>query len=658
MTNIQKILIANRGEIACRIIKTAKRLGIRTVAVYSSADHHAKHVSLADEAYWIGNAPSQESYLNSEKIIAIAELAKADAIHPGYGFLSENTHFAEQLTQAGLIFIGPSTRSIQAMGSKAEAKKIMEKAQVPLVPGYHGDNQDPQFLAKQAEKIGFPVLLKAASGGGGKGMRIVYQAAGFQDALTSAKREALKSFGDDHIILEKYIEHPRHVEIQIFADTQGNVIHLCERDCSTQRRYQKVIEEAPAPHFPAALREKMGQAAIQAARAIHYTGAGTVEFLLASSGEFYFMEMNTRLQVEHPVTEKILNIDLVEWQILIAEGKPLPLSQAEIQPQGHAFEARIYAEDPEHDFLPSTGTITYLNLPNENQHIRIDAGVTTNDTISIFYDPMIAKLIVWDTHREKALRQLQEALAKTHIIGVKTNISFLRQLALHPVMKAGKITTHFIGEHANELLLQNTSQHFPAIILACLIKLFQTKPTQSPWGTLDAWQMNLPATYQWTIKLNSEIITIHAIRHHSNWQFKHADIIYNVKNIKIDNDCVQAEINYQRYQLHYLLDTHTIHLLSPSLQLEIAFHDADLATHDGLEENNLLISPMPGAVIAIMVKPGQTVSSGDPLLIMEAMKMEHTICAPHDGIITDIFYQVGDQVNEGMELLRLEEIPA
>jgi 3-methylcrotonyl-CoA carboxylase alpha subunit len=440
-----KILIANRGEIACRVIKTARRMGVRTVAVYSDADRTALHVSMADEAIYIGAAPARESYLDIEKIIAAAIKTGAQAIHPGYGFLSENAGFCRRCAAENLVFIGPPTSAIEAMGSKSAAKQIMEKAGVPLVPGYHGDDQNPEIIRAAANKMGYPVLLKATAGGGGKGMRQVWSAEEFDSALEAAKREAMNGFGDDTMLVEKYLTQPRHIEIQVFCDSHGNAVYLFERDCSIQRRHQKVVEEAPAPGMSETLRAEMGSAAVRAAQAIDYVGAGTVEFLLDVDGSFYFMEMNTSLQVEHPVTEMITGLDLVEWQLRVAAGDFLPLKQNELKINGHAIEVRIYAEDPDNEFLPQTGTLHFLETPEESAHVRIDTGVIEGDEVSVFYDPMIAKLIVWDSNRQQALRRLSTALKEYRLNGVTTNIDFLYTLTRHPAFCNADFDTGFIN---------------------------------------------------------------------------------------------------------------------------------------------------------------------------------------------------------------------
>ena len=448
-----KILIANRGEIACRVIATAKRLGIATVAVYSDADRDAKHTSLADEAYYLGPAAASESYLRGDAILDIAQRSGAQAIHPGYGFLSENADFCRRCDDAGVVFIGPPVAAIEAMGSKSAAKRIMADAAVPLLPGYHGDDQDDAILKAAADDIGYPVLLKASAGGGGKGMRIIWNTEEFDSALAATRREARNAFGDDKMLVEKYLTGPRHVELQVFCDQHGNAVHLFERDCSLQRRHQKVIEEAPAPGMSETLRRAMGDAALQAARAIGYQGAGTVEFLLGDDGGFYFMEMNTRLQVEHPVTEMISGQDLVEWQLLVASGNPLPCAQSDLQIRGHAFEARLYAEDAEQGFLPQTGRLNHLQFPEESDTIRVDSGVRSGDSISMYYDPMVAKLIVWDEDRDRALRRLQWALSKCQIDGLTTNRDFLLQLASHPAFAASDFDTGFIDKHVELSLI-------------------------------------------------------------------------------------------------------------------------------------------------------------------------------------------------------------
>src|SRR4051812_26216949 len=485
-----KILIANRGEIACRVMTTARRLGIKTVAVYSDADRGARHVAMADEAVHIGGSPARESYLVVDRILDAARRTGAQAIHPGYGFLSENAGFAEACAKAGIVFIGPPPAAIRAMGSKSEAKKIMEKARVPLVPGYHGDDQSPELLAKEAARIGFPVLIKASAGGGGKGMRVVEEAAKFADALAGAKREAKASFADDHVLIEKYLTRPRHIEIQVFADTHGNCLYLFERDCSIQRRHQKVIEEAPAPNMDPARRKQMGEAAVAAAQAIGYVGAGTVEFIANQDGSFFFMEMNTRLQVEHPVTEMITGQDLVEWQLVVAAGGKVPLTQDQLTIDGHAVEVRLYAEDPNRNFLPSTGTLVHLRLPAHGPHVRVDTGVREGDPVTPFYDPMIAKVIVHDRDRTSALRRMAALMGETEVVGVTTNAVLLKALCSHPAFVGGEVDTGFIDRHRAELLAGGPPATDRAFAVATLARLAEWAPVSSdPWDQKNGFRL-------------------------------------------------------------------------------------------------------------------------------------------------------------------------
>src|SRR5258708_897400 len=485
-----KILIANRGEIACRVIKTARRLGIRTVAVFSDADRAARHVAMADEAVHIGGSPPRESYLVADKIIEAARRTGAEAIHPGYGFLAENAGFAEACATAGIVFIGPPPAAIRAMGSKSQAKKIMEKANVPLVPGYHGDDQSPDLLAREAADIGFPVLIKASAGGGGKGMRVVESPEKFADALAGARREAKASFADDHVLVEKYLTRPRHIEIQVFADSHGNCVSLFERDCSIQRRHQKVIEEAPAPNMDPARRQAMGKAAVAAARAIGYQGAGTVEFIADQDGTFYFMEMNTRLQVEHPVTEAITGQDLVEWQLVVAAGGKMPLKQEQLRIDGHAVEVRLYAEDPARNFLPSTGTLVHLRLPEEGPHVRVDTGVREGDTVTPFYDPMIAKVIVHDRDRVSAMRRMAALMGETEVVGVTTNATLLKALCSHKAFVGGEVDTGFIERHRDELLAEPVPADDRSFAVATLARVAEwASASADPWDQKNGFRL-------------------------------------------------------------------------------------------------------------------------------------------------------------------------
>jgi 3-methylcrotonyl-CoA carboxylase alpha subunit len=630
-----KILIANRGEIACRIIQTAKKMGIKTVAVYSDADRNSLHVSLVDEAIHIGPSPSIESYLVIDKIIQAALSSGAQAIHPGYGFLSENADFCRQCEANNLVFIGPPVEAILAMGSKSAAKNIMAKANVPLVPGYHGDDQSSAILKQSAEDMGYPVLLKAAAGGGGKGMRAVYHADEFDQALAAAKREAKNSFNDEIMLVEKYLQQPRHVEIQVFCDQHNNAVHLFERDCSLQRRHQKVIEEAPAPGMTEELRQRMGEAAIRAASAINYQGAGTVEFLLDSSGEFFFMEMNTRLQVEHPVTEMISGQDLVEWQLRVANGEPLPCTQDQLNIKGHAFEARIYAEDPEHDFLPSTGRLTVLQAPLETGHVRIDSGVTQGDEISVFYDPMITKLVVWDIDRERALERLIQALSEYKIAGVTTNIPFLYNLASSQAFRRGDVNTGFIEEHEDEIFHRRQADLDYAAPLAAQAILAARKNTaqdlaeqsnepNSPWHLVNHWRISDNSPQQINITVGTEQVEVMT-----------ADSSLPA-NIKLVSD----ESGFK--------------LFTPNGVFHCAVTQPDLGLDQAQDSGGNLAAPMNGTVVTLLVDVGATVAKGETLMVMEAMKMEHSIVAPSDGKVSEFFYQPGELVDGGAELLAFE----
>lgn len=661
---IKKILIANRGEIACRVMKTCKRLGISTVAVYSEADAKALHVEMADEAVLIGPAPARESYLDIQKIIDAAKKTGADAIHPGYGFLSENEDFAEAVEKAGMIFIGPPASAILAMGGKSEAKALMEKAKVPLVPGYHGDKQDEKFLLAEAEKIGFPVLIKASAGGGGKGMRIVEGKKDFAEALAGAKREAKSAFGDDKVLIEKYLVHPRHVEIQVFADKHGNAVYLFERDCSIQRRHQKVLEEAPAPGMSEATRQKMGEAAVSAAQAIHYVGAGTVEFLLDAGENFYFMEMNTRLQVEHPVTEMITGLDLVEMQIRVAEGAKLPVSQKDLKIKGHAFEARLYAEDPENDFLPGAGQIQYLAFPAPSETVRIDTGVRrctigAGDVISIHYDPMIAKIIAWGEDRAAALQNMALALDQTAIAGPKSNINFLRSLVKHPAFQAGKVGTHFIKDHHKSLLPPKSASSpdsFAVAVLGIIAdRLRAQKISSDPWNILSNWRVGAAAedafrfsdeTGVYDVKVSYPKGMAHPLIHLPDGKNLSCEICASANDFgfaaRIDGHDVKAAVYRRGTALTVMYTGH---------QQDFHYYDPLHAEAEEEGGSGKLTAPMPGKVVAIRVAIGDKIKKGQPLIIVEAMKMEHTINAPVDGEIKAINANIGDQVDEKLELI-------
>lgn len=666
-----KILIANRGEISCRIIRTAKQLGIRTVAVYSDADRHALHTSLADEAIHIGAAPAAESYLQFERIIAAAQKTGAQAIHPGYGFLSENANFRRRCDEAGIVFVGPPVGAIEAMGSKSAAKTIMEKAGVPLVPGYHGDDQSESILKASADKMGYPVLLKAAAGGGGKGMRQVWSEKEFSTALAAAKREAMKSFSDDKMLVEKYLTGPRHVEIQVFCDSHGNAVHLFERDCSIQRRHQKVIEEAPAPGMTEELRNAMGDAAIRAAQAINYVGAGTVEFLLDSDGSFYFMEMNTRLQVEHPVTEMISGQDLVEWQLRVASGEPLPRQQSELTINGHAFEARIYAEDPAHDFLPQTGTLNFLQEPRHSDHVRIDTGVVEGDTISVYYDPMISKLICWDENRDRALKRLQSALADYSVGGLATNIDFLYNISHSPAFERAELDTGFIEKHSDELFHNSSNQRtediqsvLPMAALYVLLDQEQTLHRQShssaevnsPWNSAFGWRANAPAHCTMTLRWQDQEIAISAEPQPSREQRFRLNIEGQTleASATLNARTLTAIVNGHRFSASVSKHGDEYSLYLPDRAFSFSRVKADTGEYDSAQTADHFAAPMNGTIVAQIAKAGSSVSKGDVLLIMEAMKMEHSIKAPSDGKVVSFYFDAGELVDGGAQLLEFE----
>jgi len=648
----KKILIANRGEIACRVIKTARQLGIATVAVYSDADADARFVKLADEAWRLGPAPAAESYLKADTILDIARASGAEAIHPGYGFLSENADFAAACAAAGIAFIGPPARAIAAMGSKSAAKTLMEKASVPLVPGYHGAEQQAEFLQQQADHIGYPVLIKASAGGGGKGMRIVERSEDFAAALASCQREASASFGDDKVLVEKYLTRPRHVEIQVFADSHGQCVYLFERDCSVQRRHQKVLEEAPAPHLPAVMRQAMGEAACAAARAVGYVGAGTVEFIVdvqanGQPGAFYFMEMNTRLQVEHPVTEMITGQDLVAWQLQVAAGQPLPLRQDELKIHGHAIEARIYAEDPDKGFLPATGRLIHLQAPAENARVRIDTGVSEGDSITPFYDPMIAKLIVWGESREAALQQLDTALAQYQIAGVSSNIAFLRRIVQHDSFASGQVDTGLIARHQDVLLPAPAA---PTAQQLALLAVAEALHTAAPYPAPAGWRLNGVLERSLQFRQGEQL-------HSVGLRYLEQGFVVTVAGQQVE---VQARL--QGRQLQATLDGLVLCasvvrldlqrlLFVQGERLQLEWVDPYAVTEDTVRGVTHLKAPMPGRVVTLLAKAGQTVRQGEPLLILEAMKMEHTIHAPADGVLRGFYFAAGEQVCDGDELV-------
>ena len=660
----KKILIANRGEIACRVAATARGLGIATVAVYSDADADAKHVADCDEAWRLGPPPARESYLRGELIIEIAKKTGAEAIHPGYGFLSENAEFAEACATAGLVFIGPPPSAIRAMGLKAESKQLMEKAGVPLTPGYHGGNQDPEFLAVEAGKIGYPVLIKASAGGGGKGMRVVENAAAFAAALASCKREATSSFGDDDVLIEKYLTRPRHIEIQVFADTHGNCVYLFERDCSVQRRHQKVLEEAPAPGMSEERRAAMGKAAVDAALAVAYVGAGTVEFIVNQDGTFFFMEMNTRLQVEHPVTEEITGLDLVEWQLRVAAGEPLPLLQDALAISGHAIEARIYAENPARNFLPSIGTITHMRMPVDDGHgaVRIDSGVREGDSISPHYDPMIAKLIVWGADRQAALAGMAAALRECEIAGLSTNVEFLGRVIASRAFAGADLDTGLIERNREELLPLGGGVAPQALVAAAFMLHSAAtqgagQPAGAPWDLRDGWRMNLASTRTLLFKVGdvAHAVTIEYARQGVtlvcaglsgraigsvngrrvtlNWGEERISATVVITGVKCTVFMQGRRFDFDRSDPEAILS------------------DAD---DDVLAGAGHLHAPMSGKVLSLVAVPGVQVDKGAALLVMEAMKMEHTITAPAAGVVREFRFAAGDQVAEGAELVSFE----
>ncbi|EIZ1344207.1 acetyl/propionyl/methylcrotonyl-CoA carboxylase subunit alpha [Vibrio parahaemolyticus] len=660
----KRILIANRGEIACRIIKTAKSMAIETVAVYSEADRSSLHVKQADFAEFIGPAPASESYLDIDAIIGAAKKWQADAIHPGYGFLSENPKLAKTCSENGLVFIGPSTSAIEAMGSKSQAKAIMSEANVPLVPGYHGTDNSVEHLLAEAEKIGYPVMLKATQGGGGKGMRVVNSAAEMPLAIDGAQREALSSFGDKQLLVEKCILQPRHVEIQVFADQHGNCVYLSDRDCSIQRRHQKVVEEAPAPGLSDELRKQMGEAAVQAAQAIDYVGAGTVEFLLDSRGQFYFMEMNTRLQVEHPVTELITGVDLVEWQFNVAAGEHLPISQSEITHSGHSIELRIYAEDADNDFMPSTGRIDYLHEPVSDRnvrlaHVRVDSGVTQGDTISEYYDPMISKLIVWGQTRDIALKQLKQALTQYHVCGVTTNIGYLHSIVSQPAFTNIELDTGFLVTHQQSINEQQSVSD----------SIWLTLTTVARWNVLTSKSGNstlpAPTTQGFRLSVNNvyrfnftDANANHQVRLQQSSQDTEAHFtvrcgeeLHQVTLLESGNQFI-ADIDNVRYTFNALNDEQKTTVFYLGQQRTFA-HQPSFESPKGKDDELSPTAPLNGVISAVMVNKGDKVAAGDPLLVLEAMKMEYTITAPVAATVDEVFYQHGDQVQHGSILLHL-----
>ena len=647
-----KILIANRGEIACRVIRTCKRMGIRTVAVFSEADANAQHVQQADEAFLIGGPRPVDSYLKGDLIIEVAKNAGAEAIHPGYGFLSENAKFARACDEAGIVFIGPTVEAIEKMGSKSAAKALMQTAKVPVVPGYHGDNQDANFLAGQADIVGYPLLIKAVAGGGGKGMRLVEKAADFIPQLESARREAKSAFGNDDVLIERFVLGPHHIEFQVFGDMHGNYVHLYERECSIQRRHQKVLEETPSPYLSIDenMRKKMGDAAVAAARAIAYRGAGTIEFIAGEDREFFFMEMNTRLQVEHPITEMITGEDLVEWQLRVAAGEPLPLKQKEIITGGHAIEVRICAENPTNDFLPETGKMHVFATPRLDAEgdVRLDTGVVSGDEISVYYDPMIAKLITWGSDRDEAIRRMQTALAETDVIGVKTNLAFLQQLVKHQAFIDGATDTGFIPRHREMLMVGENNCPAEALIAASLFELARENANagNGVWDNKNGWWLNRGATR--TLEFHTaddaviEMVNIDSLA--SGCRLKIRGIDFDVTGHTVAGTQIRFTANGVAHRTTVLAHQEKFSVLLSStrhhLRLVDPFHfEPSEDTNDGR-----LTAMMPGRVVKVMADAGDKIKKGQPLIIMEAMKMEHTIVSPRDGVVERVAFKVGDMV--------------
>jgi len=653
----KKILIANRGEIACRIARTARRMGIQPVAVYSDADSQALHVRSCEQALHIGAGPATDSYLNIERLIAAARRSGAQAIHPGYGFLSENATFAAACAEHGIVFIGPSVEAIRVMGSKSEAKAIVSSFDVPLVPGYYGAEQSPAFLAAEAEALGMPVIIKAVAGGGGRGMRIVRHPAEFADALASAQREARSAFGDATMMIEQYMEAPRHIEVQVFGDNHGNIVHLFERDCSLQRRHQKVIEEAPAVCLSDSQRETLYRSAIAAARAIRYSGAGTVEFVIAADGGVFFIEMNTRLQVEHPVTEMITGLDLVEWQLRVAAGEPLPLRQEDIRQHGHAVEVRLYAEDPAQDFRPSVGRIWHAHLPASAPGVRIDAGVESGDSITPFYDAMFAKLITFGMDREAALQRMAAALGETALTGVKTNVEYLQRVVTHPAYIAGGFNTHFVEDYRDELNAPTPPpQPFELIFAACAdLAMRRQHAGPSPWQQRDSFRMNLDHAETLVLQAGTERYMLE-LAHRRNglevsvlgqqYLIAHHALHDGQLSMVVDGECVRATV---------FSDAAGIHVLHDGRYRPFTVFDPLHAVEEDATAAGSMTAPIPGAITAVMVQVGDRVARGAPLIMLEAMKIEHTIVAPFDGVVTEVRYAKGEQVaQEGAELIKLE----
>ncbi|TCB53092.1 acetyl/propionyl/methylcrotonyl-CoA carboxylase subunit alpha [Acinetobacter terrestris] len=661
----EKILIANRGEIACRVIRSAKKLGIATVAVYSDADAQSQHVKLADEAIYIGESPAAQSYLQIDRIIQAAVDTGAQAIHPGYGFLSENDQFAEACQANNITFIGPPVAAILAMGLKATSKALMEKAGVPLTPGYHGSNQDAEFLKQQADGIGYPVLIKASAGGGGKGMRLVERSEDFLGSLASCKSEAKSSFGNDEVLIERYVINPRHIEVQVFGDSHGNYVHLFERDCSVQRRHQKVLEEAPAPLVSQDKLDAMRQAAIDAARAVDYVGAGTVEFIVEQDGTAYFMEMNTRLQVEHPVTEMITGVDLVEWQLRVAFGEPLPKLQDQLKIHGHAIEARVYAEEPEKGFIPAIGQISYLHYPEQNQHVRVDSGIVQGDEISSYYDPMIAKLIVWGENREAALLQMHHALGQFHVDGLGNNIAFLDRIIRCDSFKNAKLDTNLI-QREDEFLFKNIQSLQPELVVATaltelLLRFSKNKPVSNPvWQSETLWRVNISPSYAIKLKLDETLVQVNISAEKEGFVAEYQGEKFHISGQLLNANTAHFSINGKQDKIAFSQNAQGLTIFKNGQSHKFAYLNQKFSSEDAQSTEGNLKAPMPGVITQVLVAANDQVKKDDVLMTLEAMKMEYSIRAPHDGIIAASYFQAGDQVKAGDELVefqaRVEEV--
>ena len=669
MAMFTKILIANRGEIACRVAATAKRLGIQTVAVYADADAEAMHVKACDEAVHIGGSAPAQSYLQWQRILDAARATGAQAVHPGYGFLSENDAFATACAEAGLVFIGPKPESIRAMGLKAESKRLMANAGVPLVPGYHGENQDSAFLQEQADVIGYPVLIKASAGGGGKGMRVVSQAGDFAAALSSCQREAINSFANDAVLIEKYVQRPRHIEIQIFGDNHGNCVSLFERDCSVQRRHQKVLEEAPAPGMTAAMRLAMGEAAVAAAKAVQYVGAGTVEFIVEQADDgamsFYFMEMNTRLQVEHPVTEAVTGLDLVAWQLRVAAGEPLPKSQDQLQLNGHAIEARICAENPNQDFLPATGPLWHFSGPEASHFcftaggVRLDTGVTQGDVVSPFYDSMLAKLIVWGADRDEALAKLDKALSEMQVVGVANNVAFLRDVVQSASFSQGDLDTDLIARERDNLFKTQTLSEDLAVagVIGMVLRQEVDAMGSNPWQAVDGWQVvgAPPRPFQLQGAWGDEVRALDVVLYSGPQRLRIADTDHAFE-WRAHPRGVSVCLNGVWTDLSVVASAGQYHVFSRAGHAVLQRVDPLAGSAQAADALGGLNTPMPGKLIRMDVAVGDTVAKGQVLAVMEAMKMEHSIASPRDGVVSEVFYAVGDQVAEGQALLTLQDV--